>query len=61
VVCPDQPEGQLAQDGPGGAVDNDDVIGCGFDDGDTLALPVRAGPVKPSAASRIGVVVAVLL
>ena len=42
VVCPDRPEGQLAQDGPGGAVENDDLIGCRFDDGDTLALPVHA-------------------
>ena len=41
MVCPDRRESQLAQVGPGGAVENDDLIGCGFDAGDTLALPVH--------------------
>ena len=31
---------------PGGAIENDDLIGCGFDGGDTLALPVHPNTVR---------------
>lgn len=42
VIGADRPEGQFAEHGSGGAVEDDDVVGRGLDDGDLLALPVHA-------------------
>ena len=42
LVCPDRPRVSSRRSAPAGAVENDDLIGCRFDDGDTLALPVHA-------------------
>jgi hypothetical protein len=41
VIGADWPEDQFAQYGSGGAVE-DDMVGCGFNDRDALALPVHA-------------------
>ncbi len=42
VIGADWPEDQFAQYGSGGAVEDDDMVGCGFNDRDALALPVHA-------------------
>jgi hypothetical protein len=45
VVGADRPEAQLAQDGPGSAIEDGDLIGCGLDDRDALAFQCMKMPI----------------